>query len=221
MNRYAIIVAAGRGVRMGTDIPKQFLEINGKPIVMHTLERFHAFDPHMHLLLVLHADLVDYWHTLSNRHSFSIKPKVIVGGSERFFSVKNAVLAIGDNDAIVGIHDAVRPMVSEQTLQRCYEGAACLGNAIPAVPLNDSLRVVEGSVNHSVDRSAYRIVQTPQCFRLALLKKAFEQDYRTSFTDDASVVEALGEQIHLVEGNRENVKITTSEDLRFAEAFLS
>jgi 2-C-methyl-D-erythritol 4-phosphate cytidylyltransferase len=222
MNRYAIIVAAGSGMRMGAPIPKQFLEIGGMPILMHTLNRFMAYDAAIHLVVVLHADYVQLWQSLCAKHHFSTPHTIVIGGSERFFSVQKAIQSLSDEeDAVVGIHDAVRPMVSMDTLERCYSRASEKGNAVPAIVVNDSMRIVEPDGNKSIDRSSLRIIQTPQCFRLRLLRRAFLQDYRAEFTDDASVVEALGERIELVEGNRENIKITTPEDLRWLSLLLT
>ena len=222
MSRYAIIVAAGSGMRMGAPIPKQFLEVGGKPILMHTLHRFLEFNAAIRIVLVLHADYVSMWHSLCEQHGFTAPHEIVLGGSERFFSVQKAVESIKDNDdAVIGIHDAVRPLVSVDTLERCYATAHQKGNAVPAISVNDSMRVVDAAGNHSIDRSTLRIIQTPQCFNLKLLRKAFLQDYKVGFTDDASVIEAMGERIEMVEGNRENVKITTPEDLQWLSLMLA
>lgn len=221
MKRYAILVAAGSGLRMGAPVPKQFLSVCGKPILMHTLQRFHDFDSHIELIVVLNDDYRTYWSELCEQHDFTLPHRIVSGGRERFHSVKNAVLSIGEVEAVVGIHDAVRPMVSAETLSRCFDGALALGCAVPTVVVNDSIRLMDGEENHSVDRSKVRVVQTPQCFLLSLLNRAFEQEFDPLFTDDASVVETLGEKIHLVEGNRENIKITTAADLKWAEVMLS
>jgi 2-C-methyl-D-erythritol 4-phosphate cytidylyltransferase len=221
MKRYAIIVAAGSGLRLGAAVPKQFLSVCGKPILMHTLHRFHEFDPHLELIVALNEDYRAFWSELCEQHQFVVPHRIVSGGRERFHSVKNAVDSIGEVEAVVGIHDAVRPMVSSETLSRCFDGALAHGTAVPTIVINDSIRFVEGEENHSVDRSKVRVVQTPQCFLLSLLNRAFEQEFDPLFTDDASVVEALGEKIHLVEGNRENIKITTAGDLRTAEMLLA
>jgi len=221
MKRYTIIVAAGSGLRMGAPVPKQFLAVCGKPILMHTLQRFHDYDRHMELIVVLNEDYRAYWTELCEQYEFVLPHRIVSGGRERFHSVKNAVLSIGELEAVVGIHDAVRPMVSLETLARCFDGALEFGCAVPTVVVNDSVRLIDGNENRSVDRSKVRVVQTPQCFRLSLLNRAFEQEFDPLFTDDASVVEALGEKIHLVEGNRENIKITTAGDLRTAELLLA
>jgi 2-C-methyl-D-erythritol 4-phosphate cytidylyltransferase len=221
MKEYVIIVAAGSGSRMKAALPKQFLELNGKPILQHTIERFHQYNPSLGVIVVLNQEYILFWKDLIRTMQFDIQHDVIEGGSERFFSVKNAIDFIGEENGIVGIHDAVRPLVSLRTIENGYEIARQKGNAVPVTYINDSLRQMKDGESAIVDRNQYRIVQTPQCFELSLLRKAFEQPYHISFTDDASVVESFGERIHLVEGNRENIKITTAEDLKMAEALLS
>lgn len=216
-NRYIIVVAAGSGRRMGAVLPKQFLVVAGRPILMHTLRRLYAFDRSMNLLLVLHPDYFSYWQEQLEAFAFDVPHTVVAGGEERFHSVKSALNTITSDQAVVGIHDGVRPFVDVGTLTRCFEMAENNGSAVPVVALNDSVRVVYGEVNRSIERSSLRIVQTPQCFQLAVLRKAFTQPYSPSFTDDASVAEAAGYSIQLVEGNRENIKVTTPEDLRWAE----
>ncbi len=220
MKEYVIIVAAGSGSRMHSALPKQFMQINGKPILQYAMEKFHRYEPKMEILLVLDPDYVQFWIDLARTLNIDIPHRVIAGGKERFHSVKNAIDAINDETGIVGIHDAVRPLVSLKTIELCYDAARQKCNAIPVIHMHDSIRVMNEGVSAIADRNKFRIVQTPQCFELTLLKRAFEQDYDTSFTDDASVVEAMGEKLYLVEGNRENIKITTTEDLRMATALL-
>jgi 2-C-methyl-D-erythritol 4-phosphate cytidylyltransferase len=221
MKRYAVVVAAGSGKRMGAPLPKQFLILANKPLLMHTLEQLYVFDSQLTILLVLHPDYIDYWKRAKEEYSFTVPHTVVEGGEERFHSVKSALKTIDDEAAVVGIHDGVRPLVSMETLQRCFEAAEASGNAVPVIPLNDSLREVDGNHSHAADRSKFRSVQTPQCFRMSQLKVAFHQEFTASFTDDASVVESAGFEINLVDGNRENVKITTPEDLRWAEWLLA
>ena len=221
MKRYAVVVAAGSGKRMGAPLPKQFLILANKPLLMHTLEQLYVFDSQLTILLVLHPDYIDYWKRAKEEYSFTVPHTVVEGGEERFHSVKSALKTIDDEAAVVGIHDGVRPLVSMETLQRCFEAAEASGNAVPVIPLNDSLREVDGNHNQAADRSKFRSVQTPQCFRMTQLKVAFHQEFTTRFTDDASVVESAGFTINLVDGNRENVKITTPEDLRWAEWLLA
>lgn len=221
---HTIIVAGGKGLRMGGDIPKQFIPVNGMPVLMHTIRRFREFDQQMHIVLVLPKDHQDYWRQLCGEYSFTDKHDIADGGSTRFHSSQNGIMALAEapDTDIVAIHDGVRPLVSVETIGRCFTAAAESGAAIPVLPVIDTLRYVghadENGVNteqgHNVLRSDYRVVQTPQTFRLALLRRAFTQPFSERFTDDASVVEALGEKVTMVDGNRENIKITTPYDLK-------
>lgn len=217
---HAIIVAGGTGTRMQQHLPKQFLELHGKPVLAHTLRLFHQFDPTIRIVVVMHHDFVNYWNDLRETLDLGIAHTVVPGGRERFHSVMAGLETITDTEGVVGIHDAVRPLVSQQTVRNCYEAAAVSGAAIPVVTVHESLRQVTGSISVALNRSVFRMVQTPQCFRLSVIRHAFHQDYRPEFTDDASVVEAAGHDIQLVEGNRENIKITTPEDLVIAEALI-
>ena len=219
MTRQAIIVAGGRGTRMNNEVPKQFLPLCGKPIVMHTLETFYNFDSHIELILVLPEHLMVYWQNLCVEHQFDIPHHIVAGGQERFYSVKNGLVFAKPN-ALIAIHDGVRPFVSHSTLERCFEQAELQGNAIPAMPLVDSIREIKLNKNQIVDRTKLRAIQTPQVFQSQIITKAFEQPFSPTFTDDASVVEAYGEKIHLVEGNVENIKLTTPFDLLIGEALL-
>lgn len=205
---------------MGAPLPKQFLEVKGKPLLMHTLARLHEFDGDMNVLLVLHPDYFAFWQEQIVKHSFHVPHRMVAGGEERFHSVKCALDVIEDTNAVVAIHDGVRPLVSVDTLARCFEAAETFGNAVPVIAVNDSLRELSENGNFGVDRNRYKIVQTPQCFKVSLLKPAFNNPYRSAFTDDASVFESTGNAIHLVDGNRDNVKITTPEDLRWLECML-
>ncbi|MDD4993674.1 MAG: 2-C-methyl-D-erythritol 4-phosphate cytidylyltransferase [Paludibacter sp.] len=217
--KIAIIVAGGKGERMNADIPKQFLEIKGRPILMHTLEAFHCFDSNMKLILVLPAVQIEFWKNLCLKHNFTLTHQIVAGGNARFYSVKNGLEAI-EVPSLVAVHDGVRPLVSMETIQCCFDAAAEFDAAIPVVDLVDSIRQLTENGSLSVDRSSYKLVQTPQIFDAELLKKAYEQEYSALFTDDASVVEALGKHVQLVEGNRENIKITTELDLKIAETLL-
>jgi len=221
MHKYAIIVAGGKGERMGAKVPKQFLQLKGKPILMHTIEKFKSTFPDIQIILALPNNQMDYWEVLCKEHSFTIAHQIVEGGETRFHSVKNALTQI-DEKGIIAVHDGVRPLVSEKTIRTCFEKATAEGNAIPVIDVVDSLRFLnkqEGS-NKAVPRSCYKSVQTPQCFQSDLLKKAYQQEFDSTFTDDASVVEKLGKIIHLVEGNKENIKVTTEEDLIIAEVLL-
>ena len=219
MNKTAIIVAGGKGERMNADIPKQFLEIKGKPILIHTLEAFMNFDASLQLILVLPAAQFKFWETLCKKHALNIPHQIVAGGQTRFQSVKNGLDAV-KVPAIVAIHDGVRPLVSKETISRCFDAAAKFGAAIPTMDAIESIRFVDANGSKSVDRNAYKMVQTPQVFDAELLKKAYEQEFSVLFTDDASVVEAMGATVHLVDGNRENIKITTEFDLIVAERLL-
>ncbi|WP_107820674.1 2-C-methyl-D-erythritol 4-phosphate cytidylyltransferase [Mangrovibacterium marinum] len=220
MEKFALIVAGGSGTRMGSDIPKQFLVLNGKPILMHTIERFSDYDPAFKITLVLPSAQFAYWRELCTRHKFTIAHQLVAGGNSRFQSVKNGLNALPEQ-GIVFIHDGVRPLVSAATIRNCEKTARQSGNALPVVPVIESIRQItaDGGSQHA-DRSQYRLVQTPQTFRLGLIKKAFQQEESPLFTDDASVCEAMGETINLVTGNPENIKITQPSDLKIAALFL-
>ena len=212
---YIIIVAGGKGLRMGSDVPKQFLPVKGMPVLMRTISRFHECNPSMQIILVLPHHQQQYWHDLCSQYAFDIAHTVVDGGDTRFASSRNGLAAIPDDaTGTVGIHDGVRPFV----ISRCYDAARTHGAAIPVMPVTDTLRHIDSATTgHNVLRTDYRIVQTPQVFDIALLKRAFTQPFREEFTDDASVVEAMGCSVEMVEGNRENIKITTPFDLKIAE----
>ena len=217
MNKYCIIVAGGSGVRMKSAIPKQFLPLEGRPLLMHTIERFHSFDSSIGLILVLPASHIPLWERLCEEHSFGISHNVVAGGSERFHSVR-AGLALVTPDSLVAIHDGVRPLVSHDTIWRCYADAEEFGNAVPFITPSDSVRLLEGDDSKPVSRDEVRLIQTPQVFLGRLIIEAYDRVYSHSFTDDATVAEAAGIKIHLTHGNRENIKITTPEDLAVAHA---
>ena len=216
MNKYIIIVAGGKGLRMGGDIPKQFLPVCGKPVLMRTLEAFHAYDASMRLILVLPVSQQAYWKQLCEEYQFELVHEIANGGDTRFHSVKNG-LALVEEDGLVGVHDGVRPFVSQEVITRCYEEAVSLKAVIPVIGVVETIRHLIGEGSETVPRDQYKLVQTPQVFDVALLRRAYQQEYTDLFTDDASVVEALGEKVYLVEGNRENIKLTTPFDLKLAE----
>jgi len=218
MKLYAIIVAAGSGKRMSTEIPKQFIEIAGKPVLMHTLEKFKAFDTSIELITVLPENQLHYWEELRKKYSFDVSHTIVAGGSIRFLSVRNGLQYV-NSPGLVAIHDGVRPFVSVNTIRRCFETAEKYGNAIPVISPDDSLRMVTEKGNNPVDRQNVKQIQTPQVFDTELIKKAYLQEYRPEFTDDATVLEITGVKINLVEGNRENIKLTNPEDIFIAEAF--
>lgn len=219
MKKFALIVAGGSGSRMNNSIPKQFIEINGRPVLMHTFDAFINFDPKLEYILVLPKDQIKLWNLLCDKHQFKIECEIASGGETRFHSVKNGLDLISE-DGIVFIHDGVRPLVSAKTLQNCFETATLKGNALPVIPVSESVRFADDSGNQPVDRSKYFLVQTPQTFQTKLIQQAYQKAKSTLFTDDATVLESMGETIHLVEGNRENIKITNPPDLIIAEAFL-
>lgn len=212
-------MAGGSGLRMGHDVPKQFLPLGGLPILMHTINAFHRFDGSMRLVVVLPASQMDYWRELCAKHRFAVGHTVAEGGETRFYSVKNG-LAAAIQGSVVAVHDGVRPFVSLAAIGRCFVEAQKLGNAIPVMPSIESIRQVTPTGSTAVDRSAYVMVQTPQVFRWEQIDAAYNLPFDALFTDDASVVEKAGFPIHLVEGNRENVKITTPFDLCLGEALL-
>ena len=216
MKKHIIIVAGGKGLRMGGDIPKQFLPVGGKPVLMRTLEAFHAYDASMQLILVLPVSQQAYWKQLCAEYQFDLAHEIADGGETRFHSVKNG-LSLVKEDGLVGVHDGVRPFVSQEVIARCYEEAASLKAVIPVIGVVETVRHLTGEGSETVPRDQYKLVQTPQVFEVALLRRAYEQVYTELFTDDASVVEALGEKVYLVEGNRENIKLTTPFDLKLAE----
>lgn len=216
MKKHIIIVAGGKGLRMGGDIPKQFLPVCGKPVLMRTLEAFHAYDSSMHLILVLPKSQQDYWKSLCQEYQFELSHDIADGGETRFHSVKNG-LALVDGEGLVGVHDGVRPFVSLEVIARCYEEAAEKKAVIPVIGVVETVRHLTDEGSETVPRDQYKLVQTPQVFDVALLHRAYRQEYTDFFTDDASVVEALGEKVYLVEGNRENIKLTTPFDLKLAE----
>ena len=219
MQKHVIIVAGGSGSRMKSALPKQFIELCGKPILMHTIENFYRFNSEMPIVLVLPIGQFDVWQELCEQHQFAIRHTLVAGGDVRFQSVKNGLAAI-KGDGLVAIHDGVRPLVSHATIARCFDAAAQYGNATPCIAVHETVRKIDNHTTEMVDRSMLRLIQTPQVFRSSLIIKAYDQSYDHSFTDDASVLERTGETIRLVEGNRENIKVTEPIDLVVAEAIM-
>lgn len=217
--KFALIVAGGKGLRMGTDLPKQFLPVGGKPVLMRTLEAFYTYDPEIQIILVLPRSQQDYWKQLCREYHFSLPHVVADGGETRFHSVKNGLAWVGASGC-VGVHDGVRPFVSQEVIARCYDLAAEKRAVIPVIDVVETVRYLEGERSTTVCRDDYKLVQTPQVFDAALLKEAYEQPYTPHFTDDASVVEAWGVPVFLTAGNRENIKITTPFDLKIATALI-
>ena len=219
MDLYVVIVAGGSGKRMGAEIPKQFLELAGRPVLMHTIERFKLFSDAIEIIAVLPENQLRFWIDLQKKHSFSVAHTVVKGGRNRFFSVRNGLKFV-NSPGLVAIHDGVRPFVSPDTIKRCFETAEKLGNAIPAVSPTESLRLITEKGSLPVNRMNVKQIQTPQVFNTTLIKNAYKQEYAPEFTDDATVLEKTGEKINLVEGNRENIKITNPEDLIISAALL-
>ena len=221
MVKFVIIVAGGKGLRMGGEIPKQFLPLNGKPVLMHTLERFVEYDENIKIIVVLPQFQIDYWKHLCEQHQFTIAHICIAGGEERFHSVKNGLECIDNADSLVAIHDGVRPLVNVETISRCFEVASKKGNAIPVIDVADSVRIIEEGRNSPIDRNMVKLVQTPQIFSFSLLQYAYNQTWHSQLTDDASVIESAGNIVYLTEGNRENIKITNPFDFVIAESIIS
>ncbi len=214
-----IIVAGGKGLRMGGDIPKQFLPVGDKPILMRTIERFLQYDKEMQVVLVLPESQQDYWQTLCSEYNFS-QPYVLANGGEtRFHSVKNGLAKVSPDATLIGVHDGVRPFVSIDTIRACYDEAVRSEAVVPVIDVVETVRhILKGNESETVSRNDYKLVQTPQVFSAPLLREAYSQPYIDFFTDDASVVERFGHPVTLVQGNRENIKITTPFDLKVAEA---
>ena len=225
MKTIAIIVAGGSGTRFGAQLPKQFLDLGGKPILMRTIQAFEeALSGDYHEIIVtLPADQMGLWHELRERYAFAVPHRVVPGGETRWHSVKNALDSIGDTDGVdvIAVHDGVRPLASVDLINRVLDAARRDGAAIPVVMLNDSVRQVDGDVSHALDRSSLRAVQTPQAFAARLLVDAYGQPFEPTFTDDASVVERAGHRVTLVEGDPRNLKITRPMDLALAEYLLN
>ena len=218
-NEYALVVAGGKGTRISSNTPKQFLELNGLPVLMHTIRAFDQYSKDITIILVLPEDDLQLWQSLCLKHKFT-RPLVLQnGGPTRFQSVKKGLEKI-EGDGLVAIHDGVRPLVNQEIIATSFRLAAVHQSAIAAVPLKESIRLMDGDNSKAVDRSKYRLIQTPQTFRISLIKKAYEMQEDLNLTDDASVAENSGHVISLFKGNYENIKITTTEDLIIAEALL-
>lgn len=216
---YVIIVAGGKGLRMGGDVPKQFQLLGNQPVLMHTLQRFADDCKDLQIILVLPQEQIEYWSDLGEKYHFGVEHWIVAGGETRFHSVQNGLAQIPDDaEGVVAVHDGVRPLVSREVIEKCFEEARRRKAVVPVVPVVESLRHVSDG---AVPRADYRLVQTPQTFDIQLLKQAYRQPFSKDFTDDASVVEAFGHPISMVEGNRENIKLTTPFDLKIAEAIIN
>ncbi len=219
LKKHVIIVAAGDGKRMGNLLPKQFLLLNKKPVLFYTFNSFLFLDD-IEFTLVLNKNYIDYWKKLCGSLGFNIAHNIVEGGPTRFHSVVNGLRDI-PMDSLVLIHDAVRPFASQETITRVFKMALKMGNAIPSIAINDSVREIYGSTNKMINRDNIRAIQTPQAFHTSLIKKAYQQNYSPSFTDDASVLESFGKKINLVDGNVENIKISNPIDLTIAKSIQS
>lgn len=219
MELYVVIVAGGTGKRMGLEIPKQFLELAGRPVLMHTIERFKAFNDKIEIITVLPENQLRHWLALQKKHDFNIDQTIVKGGNHRFSSVRNGLKFV-NSGGLVAIHDGVRPFVSIDTIKRCFETAEKFGNAIPAISPTESIRIMTDKGSTPLNRDHVKQIQTPQVFNADLIKRAYRQEYNPSFTDDATVLEGIGEKIVVIEGNRENIKITNPEDLLISKALL-
>ena len=219
MKRYAILVAGGSGQRMKTPVPKQFMELNQKPVLMHTIEKFYSAASSIHIVVVLPKTHHSVWATLCQKHQFSIPHQICDGGASRFQSVRNG-LELCEEDSIIAVHDGVRPLIHPDLILNLYRHAEANSAVIPVCPILESIRKVDGEDSKALDRSQYYSVQTPQCFSSDILQIAYQQTEQSTFTDDASVVEALGKGVYLIKGDRMNIKLTTPEDFVFAEALL-
>ena len=219
MSLYTVIITAGgKGKRMNSDLPKQFIEVNDKPILMHTLEKFYHFNPKFQLIVTLPKEWRLYWEELIVSHDFRIPHRIVEGGAERYHSIKNT-LDYCSGDYIL-VHDAVRPLVSFKTIEACIEALKEHESVIPVIGLKESLRIQHNETSKSVDRSLYNIVQTPQCFKKEILLQAYTLPFHEGITDDSTLVEEAGFEIKMVVGNEENIKITKKIDLQLAGLFL-
>lgn len=219
MDKYVIIVAGGSGVRMGSAIPKQFMLLNNQPVLMHTILSFFQAGVE-NIIVVVPIPFIEYWETICNTYSFSVPHKVVGGGLFRSQSVKNGLEVIDETEALVAVHDGVRPFVSSETINQAFDTAQEYGTGVPYLDLRDSLRQIEGNESMHVDRDKFKSVQTPQCYTLAILKRVYNVPRLPSFADDAALVEQFGIPITLFKGSEENIKITTPLDMFFAESLV-
>ena len=220
MRNSVIIVAGGSGTRMGADIPKQFLQIDNKAIIIHTIEKFIAFDPKIEIVLVLNESFSDFWKKAVSDAAFDYPVSIAKGGVTRFHSVKNGIEMVS-GAGLIGVHDAVRPLISVDCIKRSYDTALRFGTAIPCIPLKESVRQINGRMSKPLDRSGIQLVQTPQVFKAEILRNSYNTDFTDQFTGDASVVEKAGFPINIVPGDEFNMKITTREDLEIATLLLT
>jgi 2-C-methyl-D-erythritol 4-phosphate cytidylyltransferase len=219
IKKYAVIVAGGKGMRMGTEVPKQFLPLLGIPLMCHAVQAFAAAIPDINIILVLPEDQLGSAQTVLRSYIGKIKVTTVAGGATRYHSVANGLKMV-PNDGIVFVHDGARPLISEELIIRCYKAALEKGSAIPSIPATESMRLIDDHSSTAIDREKLRVIQTPQTFKTEIILPAFKQGYKPSFTDEASVVEAYGNTVHLIDGMAENIKVTRAEDMIIAEALL-
>lgn len=219
MKKHSIIVAGGTGSRMKDEVPKQFMLINGKPVILYSIEAFYAYDTSVQIILVIHPDYLNYWNQMCEKIKISVPFKIVTGGKTRFDSVKNGLKLI-EEDGLIAIHDAARPVITNEFIRNLFSEAEKYGSAMPGIPLNDTIRVIEGNTSRQIDRTFLRAMQTPQVYKVSELKKAYDQPFQPLFTDDASVMQSAGFNLHLVEGLAVNIKITNPGDMVMAETFL-
>lgn len=221
MNRYAVIVAGGTGSRFGSTLPKQFVPLNGEPVLMHSVRAFHIYDPTVEIIVVLPNEYLTLWNDICRQHEFTVPHRIAIGGENRFESVKNALHTIKEAEGLVAVHDGARPLVDLQTIADGFNTAERCGSAIPVIPVTDSIRQLDRQGSHTISRDTLVAVQTPQVFNLSLLKEAYNTAYSPMFTDDASVVEYRGTEVALYKGNVRNIKITHPDDIKIAEIILN
>ncbi len=220
MKKFALIVAGGKGARMNHTIPKQFISVLGKPVLMYSIESFYRFSPNIQVIVVLPEEYISFWKDLCLKFKFTIQHDLVSGGETRFHSVKNGLDFISAVEGIVAIHDGARPNLKPELIKKLFFETEKYGNAIPSLPFKESVRIISNQSNKSIDRNFLKIIQTPQCFLLSLIKNAYLQNYQNNFTDDATVAESIGIKIHLTEGDIHNLKITSSDDLIYIESIL-
>ena len=217
-NRTVIITAGGVGKRIGKDIPKQFLLLGKWPILAHTINVFHTFDPSIEILVTLPAGWIAYWKSSIKEFDFHVPHQIIEGGEERFHSIQNALRYA--NGKHIAVHDGVRPFVSAETIDRCFSSLEKFEAVVPVIELKDTIRQIDDNNNFAVDRKNFRIIHTPQCFHAEIIRRAYCLEFTENITDDASLVEQLGVNIHFVPSNQENIKITTQFDLTISQSFI-
>ena len=219
MKKYAIIVAGGTGTRLKGDVPKQFMLMKGKPVIQYSLDAFFSFDPSIQIILVIHPEFLSFWEQLCQQYKISVPHKTAKGGKTRFDSVKNGLKLI-EEEGLVAVHDAARPVIDSDFIGHTFSEAVINGSAVPGVKINDTIREIDGDTSHQLDRTFLRAMQTPQVFKVLELKRAYTQPYQIHFTDDASVMQAAGFPVHLTEGRPGNIKITHNQDIALAEVLL-